>query len=81
MEFSTPTKAAKSSELSEQEYIVCASLWPLHRCCSAFSVAPGDTPLNFYMIMYQFCWGFFGRQKIVASYNVFIMIYLIDTNL
>ena len=56
------------------------SLWPLlsllHRCCSAFSVAPGDTPLKFYMIMYDFCWFFFGRQKIVTSYNVFIMINL-----
>ena len=28
------------------------------------------------MIMYDFCWGFFGRQIIVASYNVFIMINL-----
>ena len=77
MEFSTPTKAAKSSELSQQEYTGCASLWPLlSLLLHAFSVAPGDTPLNFYMIMYDFCWVFFGRQKIVASYNVFIMINL-----
>ena len=80
MEFSTPTKAARSSELSQQEYTGCASLWPLlsplPQMLQCFSVAPGDTPLNFYMIMYDFCWGFFGMQKIVASYNVFIMIYL-----
>ena len=81
MEFSTPTKAAKSSELSEQEYTGCA--FPLAFVESLttdaavlFSVAPGDTPLNFYMSMYDFCWVFFGRQKIVASYNVFIMINL-----
>ena len=68
MEFSTPTKAAKSSELSEQEYRGCA--FPLAFVESLttdaavlFSVAPGDTPLNFYMIMYDFCWGFFGRAK------------------
>ena len=56
------------------------SLWPCrvfyHRCYSAVSIALGDTPLNFYKIMYDFCWSFFGRQKIVASYNVFIMINL-----
>ena len=52
-------------------------LWPcrvsFHRFCSAFSVAPGDTPVNFCIIMLLlfFCW-----QKIVASHNVFITINL-----
>ena len=26
------------------------------------------------MIMYDFCWSFFGRQKIEASHNVFIIL-------
>ena len=80
MQFSTPNKAAKSSELSEQEYtdydLPLALLSLLHRCCSAVSIDPGDTSLNFYMIMNDFCWIFFGRQTLVASHNVFIMINL-----
>ena len=76
MEFSTPTKTAKSSELSQQEYTGCAFPLALLSLLTTdatvlFSVAPGDTPLNFYMIFVGF---FYGRQKIVASYNVFIMI-------
>ena len=108
MQFSTPTKAAQSSELSEQEYIgydlplalltlttdaavpfglveslttdaavpfgLVESLTTdaavpfglvesLTTAAVAFSVASGDTPLNFYMIMYDVCCCFLVGKK------------------
>ena len=73
VQFSTPTKAAKSSEVFE-EFTGCAlplallTLFPQILQCSMS--CPGDTPLNsFFMIMYDFG-GFFGWQKIVSSHNV-----------